>query len=933
MRVPASTYRLQFTANFRFADARELLPYLSDLGITEVYASPVFTAREGSSHGYDILDHLEISPQLGGMEEFSKLIADLRERNMGWIQDFVPNHMAFDPANTRLMDVMENGQASPHIEFFDITWNHPYESIRGRVLAPFLGKPFGECLENGEITVGYDEQGFSVRYYHFRFPLRIESYSKILTQNLLSLRRKLDQDIPTLTKFYGILYILKTLSADDRADRTMQIAFVKRMLWELTTQSPDVRECIDVNVDQLNGTPGAPDSFNRLEEILAEQHYKLSFWKIATAEINYRRFFTVNDMIALKVEHPQVFNDIHRLLFGWLDDGTITGARIDHIDGLFDPLAYLLRFRERAPSAYLVVEKILDPEEDLHTRWPVQGTTGYDFLNYANGLFCERSNEHRFEKLYLKFSAIGMSFRNIMWDKKRLIIGRHMAGEVEQLAYSLKTLASNVRHARDLTLYGLRRALVEVLALFTVYRTYASETMFSEIDRLRIRNTIARARETLPIYDYELDFLGKVLLLEFDQRVSESDKRSWTHFVMRFQQFTGPLMAKSFEDTTMYVYNKLISLNEVGGSPNAFGISPVEFHHFCKKRQSAWPHAMNATSTHDTKRGEDARATIDVLSEIPDEWEKRIVSWHKMNAPFKKQVKGEESPDKNDEYFLYQTLVGGFPYSGIVTPEFSERTKNYIGKAIKEAKIHTGWSAPDEEYEKACQQFIDDILRESDDNAFLKDFTTFHRKISRFGIVNNLSQLVLKMTAPGVPDFYQGSEFWDLSYVDPDNRRPVDYRARRAALARLKRKEQQLGDARLVSELLRDLTDPRMKMFVMYKGLGVRRVEAILFANGEYIPLTATGERKDHLLSFVRRKKDRWSITVIPRLVSGLLAVDELPMGETFWKDTRVELPDEAPRKWKNIFTEKLLEGEKAIPVSEILRDFFVGWLVGGSPE
>src|SRR5688500_4084427 len=722
MKVPAATYRLQFTPEFGFAQADTVLPYLHELGISDIYASPIFHARSGSLHGYDVVDPNRLNPELGTVESFEKLIDHARRLEFGWLQDIVPNHMAYDSRNRMLMDVLENGPASPYADFFDIEWNHPYESMKGKILAPFLGRFYGECLEDGEITLHYDESGLNVRYYSLILPVNIEAYSDVLTDNLVSLRRRLGAGHLDYIKLLGGLYTLKNIAPkQDSADRADQIAFVKSILWELYTSNDEMKPHLDATLARINGTTGQPESFNLLDRLLSQQWYRLSFWKVAAEELDYRRFFNINELISLRMEDEKVYRHTHALVDRLVREGKFTGLRVDHIDGLYDPLSYLTWLRRDSGAVYLTVEKILAYEEDLPALWPVQGTTGYDFLNYLNGIFCRREHQRQFSQLYSRFTGIEALAGVLMVEKKRLIIGKYMAGDIEGLAFLLKSVSSRDRHAADVTLYGLKRALVEVLAFFPVYRSYVSPEQRSAEDRQWLSVAVERAKAANPGLLLELNFIGRFLLLELDDHHAEEEKNQWMHFVMRFQQLTGPLMAKGFEDTALYVYNRLLSLNDVGGDPDHFGVSMDEFHDFVRRRGARWPHAMNATATHDTKRGEDARARINVLSELPREWGRQLRSWSKINRSKKVTVKDGEAPDPNDEYFLYQTLIGAWPPDGAPDGTFLERLKAYLIKAVREAKVHTEWLKPDLAYEEAFVKFAEVILASSEENRFLDE--------------------------------------------------------------------------------------------------------------------------------------------------------------------------------------------------------------------
>jgi len=932
MRIPVATYRLQLGPTFGFEQVAQRLDYLRSLGVSDIYASPIFKARKGSEHGYDVVDPNEINPDLGGRAGLEVLLEEVRRRDMGWVQDFVPNHMAFNRENWMLMDVLENGRGSSYFEFFDVDWDHTYEGIRGRVLAPFLERFYGECLEAGEIRLEYHDGGFWIRYHDQAYPLRIESYARLLSYRIEKLREQLGEDNPDFVKVLGLLYALQTLPPPDQlGQRREQVRFIKRLLLETYQSNEVVRAFILENISFFNGKSGDSSSFALLEDLLAEQLFRLSFWKVATEEINYRRFFTINDLISLRVEKQKVFDQIHSLLHELLPQGTITGLRVDHIDGLYDPTTYLSRLRELAPNAYIVVEKVCGFDEVIPQFWPVQGTTGYDFLNMVNGLFCDTRNKRQFTRLYRLFSGLDVPYEDLLSEKKRLIMGKHMAGDIDNLAHLLKGVSSRIRSGSDFTLYGLKRALVEVMAHFPVYRTYRTPHSSRPSDEYYIRTAVERAAVSNPALSKELEFIEKVLLQDWQEDSSQGDRDQGWHFIMRFQQLTGPVMAKGAEDTAFYVFNRLISLNEVGGFPERFGVSVKEFHDFMSRRASLWPHAMNATSTHDTKRGEDVRARVNVLSEIPKEWEAQVRLWSRINSKKRLRVQGRWIPDRNDEYFLYQTLVGAFPFREEELQHFVERLKLYCVKAVREAKVHTAWLKPDEQYERNFLRFIDRILEPSPENRFLEFFIPFQRKVAHYGVLNSLSQTLLKMTAPGVPDFYQGTELWDLNLVDPDNRRPVDFDLRATYLAEIQaRIREDLGD--LLRELWKHKADGRIKMFLIYRVLKARRDHPMLFSRGGYVPMETQGLFASNVVCFSRRWKGEWALAVAPRLLTGVVQETQCPVGREVWKDTAVRLPAGAPECWKDLISGQDLQAQEGLLlIGDLLSLFPVGLAWGRS--
>lgn len=929
MQIPLATYRIQFHAGFNFEAAQAIVDYLAELGISDLYASPIFTARNGSTHGYDSVNPKQINPELGGETGFEALVTELKQHQIGWLQDIVPNHMAFDSQNYMLVDVLENGPDSRYHDFFDIDWNHPYGGIKGRLLAPFLGKFYGDCLESGELQLKYGETGLSINYYSLQFPLRVESYSHVLMYDLARLREKLGRDHPDFVKLLGALYMLKYIpSGEEGRERYDQILFIKRMLWELWNDSSAVKQFIEENIQMFNGEPGNPESFNLLDNILSEQFFRLSYWKVGNEELNYRRFFTVNDLISLRVEDQKVFDEIHEYTLQLIKEGKITGLRIDHIDGLYDPAKYISRIREYIPNAYLVVEKILESHEELPLTWSIQGTTGYDFMNKVNGLFCQQSNQLNFSAVYYQFIGNSVSCEKLIEENKQLIIGKHLAGDIDNLAHLLKQISDRHRYASDFTMYGLKRALVEILTLFPVYRTYISQEGARKPDQEIIKQVLEEAKENIPNFINELSFIEKFLSLEFDDRLTEDDKDQWLHFIMRLQQFTGPLMAKGVEDTVMYVYNRLLSLNEVGSQPIEFGISTDDFHTFNQNRCTQWPHAMNATATHDTKRGEDARARLNVLSELPEEWDNHLRNWHAINAPLKETVDGMDLPDRNAEYFLYQTLLGAFPFDIEDYPNFVDRVKEYIIKASREAKVYTSWQRSNMEYEQAFIQFVERALKHSEDNLFLQEFRPFQRKIQHFGILNSLSQTLLKATSPGVPDFYQGSELWDLSLVDPDNRRPVDYEKRSLYLEEIKtRADKEL--LQLIGDLLKSPEDGRIKLFLIYQALKARRAHPELFQRGGYQKLTVVGSLKPHIVAFTRDLGDTQVMVIVPRFLTSLVKEGEYPLGEQVWHETRILQAPGSSVVWQDMISGQEIQGEDTLWIKDILNQFPVALLMG----
>ncbi|MGL5132946.1 MAG: malto-oligosyltrehalose synthase, partial [Planktothrix sp.] len=919
MRIPLATYRIQFNSDFPFNHAQAIINYLHELGISDLYASPIFKARIGSTHGYDIVDQNQLNPELGTPEDFDQLMEEIKNQGMGWLQDIVPNHMAYDSQNKYLTDIFQYGYDSDYLDFFDIDWKHSHADFKGRVLAPLLGDFYGNCLENRQLSICYEEEELCVNYYNLKFPLKIESYTYLVSHRLKELEERLGRRHPNVIKLLGVLYILKNIPNETSSqDRRSQALFAKGLLWGLYQENADIKKIIDENIQYLNGETGDTESFNFLDKLLSEQIFRLSYWKVGAEELNYRRFFTVNELISVKVEDEKVFNKTHELIFKLVRSGKFTGLRIDHIDGLYNPLQYLQSMREKIGNIYLTVEKILEIEEDLPSPWPIEGTSGYEFLIYVNSLFCQSKNEDRFSQIYRDATGLAVSFQQLLINKKRLIANRNLAGDADNLAQLLKQIAGQYRYGRDLTLHGLQTAILEVLVRFPVYRTYIKEGQISEADRHYVQFAIQEAKGKHPELINELNLIEKFLLLEYDPYLSEENKRLWLHFVMKFQQFSGPLTAKGVEDTLFYVYNRFVSLNEVGGAPNHFGISPDTLHQFNKKRGKTWPHTLNTTSTHDTKRSEDLRARLNVISEIPDDWEAQVRTWMALNREQKTETNGRIIPDGNDEYFLYQNLIGSYPFDEIEYPEFVERVKQFAIKAVREAKFHTAWLRPDSVYEEGYLAFIDKILHPSQNNKFLQQFRTFQQKIAFYGIFNSLSQTLIKITSPGLPDFYQGTELWDFSLVDPDNRRPVDYQKRMEYLKEIKTRSQK-NILSLIQELKQTPEDGKIKLFLTTQALAIRQQYLEVYQQGTYIPLEVTGDYGEHILAFGRTYGQTIIITVVPRFLTGLVEPKQFPLGNNIWKDTAIKLPEDWTNDWKETITNQGIKGDNSLKIGDIL--------------
>ena len=940
-RIPCATYRLQFSKEFTFADACKILDYLKELGITDIYASPILRSRHGSGHGYDATDPTRIDPDLGSEEEFTRFQNELAHRGMGLLLDIVPNHMAASHENPWWMDVLEYGAESAYAPYFDINWRPPTRNLDGKILLPFLGKPFGETLDSGEITLYFNTDRFLLRYGDSIFPVAPRSYRRVLQDRGENLKARLGENSPAYQEFAGIAsslssyYESETALRDSAADRRLKFDAIRERLRGLAEHSVEIRAFIEENVAAFNGTPGIPGSFAALERLLAEQNYRLAYWQTANDTINYRRFFTISDLVGIRVEDPVVFEATHGPVFRWLRPEAFAGLRIDHIDGLRDPQAYLNKLQQTVArdessagenNTYILVEKILARDEQLPESWPVSGTTGYDFLDYVNGLLVCAPNAAAMESIYSKFTGRKSNFEDVLYDKKKLVMSTLLAVEMRSLGRELAELAASDRYAREISRLSLLDALIEVTACLPVYRTYIRSLEVPEDAKRVIEHAVDCARLRKPHLDAAcFDFVADVLLLTDKPHLNPEQREARLSFVMRWQQFTGPIVAKGQEDTALYAYYPLLSMNEVGSDPQpSKAASGDAFLRFIEERQARWPNSMNATTTHDTKRSEDVRARISVLSEIPEEWQARLETWAKWNAPYKTSLNDHIVPDRNEEYFIYQTLIGMWPDQPEEMPSMLERLQAYLVKATREAMIHTRWTRPNEDHELALQTFVTSILTLPAAAEFRSDFLGFHQSIVFSGVLNGLTQVLLKITCPGIPDFYQGSELWDLRLVDPDNRQPVDFAQREKLLESLR---EEIGGSAIdrARRLLFHWCDSRIKLYLIRQALGYRREHLDLFARGRFLGLHAVGAYSQKIICFARQSDQEWCLVVAPRW-QALHRPDRRSI-ELDWKDTRVAMPPDAPRLWTNILTgasTRTLQqnGQSYLEMKEALRDF-----------
>jgi len=944
---------VQLNATFTFQDLIAIVPYLAALGISHVYCSPYFRARAGSTHGYDVVDHNSFNPEIGSREDFDRLVAVLRAHGMGHILDIVPNHVGvMGSDNVWWMDVLENGQASIYADYFDIDWNPANAALADKVLVPVLAEPYGVVLERGDLELRFERElgSFAIHYHEHRMPLDPRTYPRVLDA-VLAIER--NAELEKLRRLFGALPDRRGPTPEQIVERNRDKEAHKRALAELAAADAGVSAALDRALTGLAGDPGDPASFDSLHELLEAQAFRLAYWRVASDDINYRRFFDVNDLAALRVDNEAVFEATHRLVLELIGSGALDGLRIDHPDGLYDPSGYFRRLTERiarvtaaagaSRTIYLVAEKITASFERLPSDWPLNGDTGYHFANVLNRLLVDTGSKGRMGRTYRAFIGEPRQWPDVAYECQHRVLRKSLASELNTAANLLARIAHGDRRTRDFTLASLWRALAEVIACFPVYRTYVSDAV-AESDRRYIDWAIAAARRRgSSIEQPVFDFVRSALLLDLPAQ-SESARERMRRFAMKFQQITAPITAKGIEDTALYRFNRLISLNEVGGEPDLYGSSVSAFHTDAQYRAKHWPHEMLTTSTHDTKRSEDVRARISVLSEIPALWRQAVNRWRRMNRTRRREVGGIPAPSPDDEYLLFQTLIGTWPLEEPDETDldaYRRRIESYMLKAARESKARTSWAAADTEYEEALMQFVRAALERREGNLFLTDFCAFNRRIVRFGLLNGLSQTLLKLTAPGVPDVYQGNELWDFSLVDPDNRRPVDYGLRRRLFETLTGEAAE--GAPIARGLAEDVTDPRSKLFLHVRTLGLRRRDPELFERGEYLALKVTGRRAPHLCAFARRLEGRLAVVLAPRLYLKLMGVGSaaddgsrrLPLGAEVWADTAVQLPPAPETPLRGVLDGAIVpptagEGPPAISAAEALRSFPVALLTSG---
>ena len=944
-RVPTSTYRLQVHRDFPLPAARDIVPYLARLGVGDVYTSPYFTAEPGSTHGYDVCNHNEINPEVGGREAHHAFASAVAAANMGHVVDFVPNHMGIGScANPWWRDLLENGPSAASASFFDVDWAPVKPELHAKLLLPILGDQYGRVLERGELQLIFREGSLALKYFDVELPINPRQAPRVYRRAVESIAAALGPGHTAVHELQSIVSSLENLppyteSEPSRvAERQREKEVARGRLNRLVEEVPEVRAEIDAAIRVFNGEPGRVDSYDALHELLEAQVYRLAYWRTASHEINYRRFFDINTLAGLRVEVPEVFETTHALLGELLREGTVTAVRIDHPDGLFNPSRYFEELQGLASRAwpdagprplYVVAEKILSAREQLPPHWAVHGTTGYNYLNDLNGLFVDESQARRMRRVYARLTGCDEPFDDVLYRCKRLIMATAMASELSVLAHRLDRVGEANRKSRDFTLDSMRDVITEVVACFPVYRTYVDEQGWTAEDRAIVEQAIARARRRNPAMEASLfDFFREVML---PREVTQSDEdprpddrrggyppatpeeaRERGQFAMKLQQYTGPVQAKGLEDTAFYRYNLLISLNEVGGDPSRFGRSVENFHEANARRMERWPFEMIATATHDTKLGEDVRARINALSELPEEWGREASKWTRMNRPHRTIVDGDPAPERNDEYRFYQVVLGAWPLevtadATAAPPEFIERIQAYMLKAARESKVHTSWLTPNEGYEAALGTFVERVLGGAGGKRFIPAMLPFQRRLAALGVVNSLAQTALKLGSPGVPDFYQGTDLWDLSLVDPDNRRPVDFTRRDEMLREidasfaLDPRER----AAHAAEWLASWADGRIKLALTAAGLRLRREQRDLFHRGRYLPLKTDVTVNADAVAFARIHDNAAAVFVAPRLIARLTSNGGVPgAGGDRWKTSRVLLPPElADRTFQHVVT------------------------------
>jgi (1->4)-alpha-D-glucan 1-alpha-D-glucosylmutase len=887
MNIPTSTYRLQFNKDFTFQDLLGIIDYLHALGISTIYASPILKSAAGSLHGYDVIDPHSIDPEIGTKEELQAIALRLKEKGMTWLQDIVPNHMAFNTSNTRLMDVLERGPSSTFYQYFDIQWNHPHKEFTDKLMVPFLGEDLGSCIKNGHLKLTFGTNGFEISYGGSKFPVSLIAYDLLFSIIRSAGSKKLRQEWKDFV--------------NGRAADSHFTTWKKLKTKWINVISGQERHTILQIIDRFNSDT------QKMLTLLSNQHYVFTHWKRTEKLINYRRFFTVNQLICLRMEDESVFDEYHSFLHSLYKEDLIQGFRIDHIDGLKDPSQYLRNLRRLfGDTCYIIVEKILDRQEAMPADWLLQGTSGYEFLAAVNQLFTNKNGARELLNFYRTLVPTLPPYKQLVEKNKTMMLQNYMEGEWDNLIEYLFQLNLHGNFPRP----RLKHALGLIMVSLPVYRIYPKQIPLDGEDLVIVTELFNKNKEAHSSFEKELNHFYSL----FVYPDKEIDKSSILDFLKRLMQFTGPLTAKGVEDTTFYIYNPLISHDEVGDSPLTLGMTVNEFHKRMSVRQKSAPYSLNATATHDTKRGEDVRIRLNVLSDIPGRWEEVVKRWLTSNE----QSAGNGRPEMNDEYFIYQSIIGGFPEDLKITEGWINRLKEYLVKVVREAKVKSNWEAPNESYENICAEFIENIFKES--NTLQSTIFPFAQSVIDIASDNTLGQLLVKITAPGIPDIYQGCELWDLSWVDPDNRRPVDFDIRKKYLAEIIRLDID-NNERLLPFLFdhRDLGFE--KLFVTWKALNFRKKFEHVFKVGEYLPLQLSkGEAV--VCAFARRLQDHLVIVVIP-----IARGKNLRDAKSEWAHESIILDSDLRSTWTNIFTGNEIEAAAELTLTDALGSFPVALL------
>lgn len=927
--IPTAVYRLQFSNEFTFKDAIAIIPYLKTLGIQAVYSSPYYDSN--SNHGYDVADPNKINPEVGSAEDFENFCMTLKNHDMGQILDVVPNHMGIKGGKNKWwQDVLENGPLSQYSSFFDIEWSPDKRELRDKVLVCILANDFGHSLENQDIKLVIRDGYLQFQIYDFYLPISFQSYSIFLEEGWQDFKQRNNSAKKEMRNYEKVIEIFKNLPVNLAELQQKKEEGMWRFNY-LYEDSPLLRKFIQKQIVLFNGKKGDPTSFNLLEKILEKQFYRLASWKVAAHEINYRRFFNINELAAIRIEQEQVFLAHHRLVFQLVAEKKIHGLRIDHPDGLYDPIHYFEKLRLHA-NVPIFVEKILERKETLPENWDIEGTVGYEYLNILNGIFIVQSHEEAFNDIYHNFIGQNIDFEELIYEKKKLFTRFLMASEINALGFKLDSITELNRYFKDFTRPDLTKAIQETIACFPVYRTYiASEgEVVSKRDVKYITIAIEKAKRKSPFIDASVfNFLKRLLLLKL--KVKREEKEDYRDFILRFQQLSGPIMAKGLEDTCFYIYNRFISLNEVGGDPEHFGNSINEFHRFNQIKQKNWPLGFLATSTHDTKRGEDVRMRLNALSEMPEKWNSTIKKWALVNAKYKTEIDGVAYPSANIEYFIYQTLVGVWPIF-LKAEEyelFFNRIWEVILKSIRESREETDWINPNLAYEEAVRNFLSSILQQPQQNLFLKVLFPFQKHINILGMFNSLSAIALKIASPGIVEIYQGSELWHYCLVDPDNRRNVNYEMRENYLKQLI-KISKNKHVNIVSHLLRGKDFGKIKQYIYFKGLNFRIEHPGLFLDGDYIPLKVQGKFKHHIVAFLRKEDKKYLIVLAGRFFDKLMTKENhFPIGAQVWQDTHVLLPKELyHQKFTELFTDRTYQFKNTLNIGAIFDSLPLAYLI-----